>query len=155
MKNIEVTNCYPNLIFCKKSIHRLICEINSLSGSGLCFYNLSLVFLTEEIMSKIHNDFSKNPLPTDVIAFNIDRECYIGEVCISIDHALNIISNNNKINFSKEITLYLIHGWLHLVGYSDYNEKLRKIMRKKEKMIMGELIHRRSIPVFKVYRQDD
>ena len=35
-----------------------------------------------------------------------------------------------------ELCLYLIHGWLHLVGFDDKTEIDRSLMRREEKNVM-------------------
>ena len=41
-------------------------------------------------------------------------------------------SSSRKIPFAEELTLYLIHGWLHLVGFNDKEKIERQQMRLEE-----------------------
>ena len=73
---------------------------------------LSVVFLNEEEHSKIHGDFLQDYRPTDVITFPADPENeLVGEICISVDQAMEEAESRNQ-SFTKELSLYLIHGWL-------------------------------------------
>jgi probable rRNA maturation factor len=38
-----------------------------------------------------------------------------------------------------ELTLYVIHGLLHLCGYDDHSERDRKKMRERERHYLREL----------------
>ena len=40
---------------------------------------------------------------------------------------------NRDVEFAQELSLYLIHGWLHLVGFDDKEDEERKIMRREER----------------------
>ena len=39
--------------------------------------------------------------------------------------------------FSRELSLYLIHGWLHLAGYDDRAEADRAKMREAEQLALS------------------
>jgi probable rRNA maturation factor len=39
-------------------------------------------------------------------------------------------------SLSKELSLYVIHGILHLLGYSDISGRQRKIMHKKQEQLL-------------------
>ncbi len=37
---------------------------------------------------------------------------------------------------AEELTLYLVHGLLHLCGYDDLTEPERRLMRRRERTIL-------------------
>ncbi len=93
---------------------------------------LSVAFLCQAEHSKIHGEFLGDYRPTDVITFPADPENeLVGEICISVDQAIEEAESRQK-SFGEELTLYLIHGWLHLVGFDDRNDTDQKIMRREE-----------------------
>ena len=49
--------------------------------------------------------------------------------------ALNY-AKDNQIDFEEELTLYIVHGLLHLLGYDDIEEEDRVEMRKQEALLM-------------------
>jgi probable rRNA maturation factor len=73
-----------------------------------------------------------DPSATDVITFpaNIEMES-AGEIIVSVDHARSRADELDE-PFSRELSLYLVHGWLHLAGYDDRNETDRAAMRIAE-----------------------
>ena len=91
---------------------------------------ISVAFLNEAAICDLHAKFLGNPDPTDVITFPADEtEDYrVGEICISIDEALKY----PQYALEDELTLYLVHGWLHLAEYDDINPKDRLVMREME-----------------------
>lgn len=97
------------------------------------YAEISIAFVTEPTICDLHERFLKNPDPTDVITFPANDEDVekVGEICISVDEALKYCNENHSLE--DELTLYLVHGWLHLAHYDDIQEEERLLMRKKEK----------------------
>ncbi len=52
--------------------------------------------------------------------------------------------------FSAELTLYVVHGWLHLAGYDDLQPAKKRRMRAAEKRAMGLLRSKNALPVFRL-----
>ena len=92
---------------------------------------ISVAFVSEATICKLHAQFLNNEDPTDVITFPADKgdSEKFGEICISVDEALKYVSINA---LADELTLYLVHGWLHLAGYDDIDENDRLKMRQME-----------------------
>ena len=94
--------------------------------------DLSLVFLTDAAQARLHADFLADPTPTDVITFEGDAaHGTAGEICVSADTAATYARAHRR-DFSAELTLYVIHGWLHLAGYDDLQPAKRRAMRRAE-----------------------
>ena len=89
-------------------------------------------------IAKIHADFMNKPDPTDVITFEGDPSDpeEAGEICISADTAR---SNAAKFSntFSRELSLYVAHGYLHLAGVDDISETDAKVMRRAETLALA------------------
>ena len=131
MITIEIGNFYPNLSFNEERVRRFFERIFLLHDhhvSGV----LSIAFLNKLAHSKIHGEFLQDFRPTDVITFPADPDNeLIGEICVSVDQAIEEAAHR-ELPFDQELSLYLVHGWLHLVGFDDQNEEDRKIMRCEE-----------------------
>ncbi|MGB0409552.1 MAG: rRNA maturation RNase YbeY [Opitutales bacterium] len=98
-------------------------------GSG----ELSIAFVDDPTIAQIHADFMNDPTPTDVITFPADPEMEsAGEIIVSVDHARSRSIELGE-TFSRELRLYLIHGWLHLAGFDDLSDEDRAQMRLAEK----------------------
>lgn len=108
---------------------------------------LSLVFLTDPALAKIHGDFMGDPTATDVITFEGDTTAGLaGEICVSADTAANYAG----APFSTELTLYVVHGWLHLAGYDDRQPAKKRRMRAAEKRAMALLRAAKAVPAFRL-----
>lgn len=109
-----------------------ICSLLADSKFKLNSGTLSIAFVDDASIKDLHDSFLADPSSTDVITFPGNQTFKsVGEICISIDEAIK----NSKAfgtSVSHEITLYLIHGWLHLFGLNDKNETEIKVMRLAE-----------------------
>lgn len=131
MITIEIANFYPNLSFEEEKVRSFFKRIFLLHDHNVSGV-LSIAFLNNLAHSKIHGEFLQDFRPTDVITFPADPDNeLIGEICVSVDQAIEE-AFHRELPFEQELSLYLIHGWLHLVGFDDQNEDDRKIMRSEE-----------------------
>ena len=112
-----------------------ICLFEAIHASGrfpISEGELSIAFVNDAEIAKVHADFMDDPSPTDVITFPAETEMKsAGEIIVSVDHARNRAAELGE-PFSRELSLYLIHGWLHLAGYNDSKESDRAKMRDAE-----------------------
>jgi probable rRNA maturation factor len=110
---------------------------------------LSVVFLPPAALARLHARFLSDPSETDVITFPGDPALgTAGEICISARAAARF-AKKRKGDFSGELTLYLVHGWLHLAGYDDRKPKDRRAMRRAEARAMRFLRAAGAIPKFR------
>ena len=76
---------------------------------------------------------------TDVLAFDLrDRKsasALEGEIVISTGAACRQ-ARQFKTTPQREVTLYVVHGILHLLGYDDHRPADIRKMRSKEKELM-------------------
>ncbi len=103
---------------------------------------INIIFLSSQkirILNKLY--LGKNEA-TDVIAFprgkrypvisaGADGAGFLGDIAISSDRA----ARNAKVfgqSYNDEVELCVIHGVLHLLGYSDTQKKDRSIMRRRQ-----------------------
>ena len=132
---VEVANQYSLLQFNSKKLRYFFDIIFSLHLHNLTG-ELSVVFMTRPAHSQLHGKYLQDYRPTDVITFPSDKENDLaGEICVSVDQAIDESSLRNH-PFEQELSLYLIHGWLHLVGFDDLEKVDREIMRQEEQRVM-------------------
>lgn len=107
-------------------------SIPSATPSALAQGELSVVFLTDAALAELHGRFLDDPSTTDVITFdgNLDMGS-AGEICVSVDTA-NQYAHTRNTDFSRELLLYVVHGWLHLAGYDDLRPDRKRRMRAGE-----------------------
>ena len=93
---------------------------------------INFVFDTDEVVYKVNVKFLKHDWYTDVISFDYNKGKKIyGDILISVDR---VMDNAKKFGVTMEVEMrrVMIHGVLHLCGYSDETEEERKLMKKTE-----------------------
>jgi probable rRNA maturation factor len=94
---------------------------------------LNFIFCSDEHLLGINIQYLKHNTYTDIITFDNSEspKTVEGDIFISIER---VEENAKKLSvpFIEELRRVIIHGVLHLVGYSDKRESQIKQMRKKE-----------------------
>lgn len=128
---VEANNCCAALDYAEQSLVDLFEFLAGLRPHDLRG-DLSVAFLSDAELARIHADFLDDPTPTDVITFPGDSaDDSAGEICVSVERAETEAASRGE-PFSRELTLYLVHGWLHLIGLNDVEEEERAAMRRAE-----------------------
>ena len=146
---VLIYNALENFAFEGNSIQELFLSLSRLPLEFQPAGELSVAFLPEDQHTELHITHHQNPDPTDVITFLGDLENDLaGEICISPEFAQKYCEENGG-DFSREVTLYLVHGWLHLCGLDDLTEEDRVKMREGEKEALEHLEKENAIPAFR------
>jgi probable rRNA maturation factor len=100
---------------------------------------ISLNFVSKKRMGIVHDEFFSDPSPTDCMSFPIDPPSetkiphhVLGEIFVCPKVAIEYSEENNTDPYT-ELTLYVLHAILHLIGYDDIDPEDRKEMRVMEK----------------------
>lgn len=137
MIQIEVSNRFKKLTAPQQATLELLRQIDDSQRFPITEGELSVVFVDDTEIAQIHADFMQDPTPTDVITFPAEPEMdSAGEIIVSVDHAITRAQELN-VSFSSELSLYIIHGWLHLAGYNDLIDTDRVKMREAEQRALA------------------
>lgn len=127
-----------------------------LSCEGCQCDEVALHFVGTQRICRLHEEYFNDPSLTDCISFPIDSDAssgyqVLGEVFVCPETARRYVGVHGG-DLYEEITLYIVHGLMHLLGYDDLTEKDRTIMRQKEHFYMQLLksknmvLSRKDIP---------
>jgi probable rRNA maturation factor len=159
-RSIDIANRHPRLRLNRREVRRVVDVLDQAfhlpttakaRKHGLLSCpagELSIVFLTDQALADLHRDFLDDPSTTDVITFEGDVAAGVaGEICVSADTAAAYAKTQDR-DFASELTLYLVHGWLHLAGYDDLKPTKKRIMRRAEARAMTLLRVHHALPRF-------
>jgi probable rRNA maturation factor len=119
-------------------------------GGGCPRGELSVAFLTDRALAELHGRYLEDPSRTDVITFEGDpAHGQAGEICVSVDAAVRH-AGRSRARLSREVTLYVVHGWLHLAGYDDLRPAAKRAMRRSEGRALQLLEGAGALPRFKL-----
>src|SRR5262245_59788863 len=94
-----------------------------LDGEGMPNAAISLAFVDNPTIHRLNKQFLNHDEPTDVITFPMSRSgatTLEGEVVIGVEVGIEEAARRGH-DVHTEVTLYLIHGLLHLCGYDDHS----------------------------------
>jgi probable rRNA maturation factor len=93
---------------------------------------LNFIFCSDKYLLDINIQYLQHDYFTDVITFDYTEGKIIsGDIFISIDRVKDN-AQTEKQTFDIELSRVLVHGVLHLLGYSDKAVSAKALMRKKE-----------------------
>ena len=134
-----------------RQIARVVFEAEEVSRA-----TISVALVDNGTIHRLNRQHLNHDEETDVLSFLFDSEPGVsaartgtrgprgkgsrldGEVVISAEMALQTAP---RFGWSapEELTLYLVHGLLHLCGYDDLTDAERRVMRNREREILERL----------------
>lgn len=100
--------------------------------------SLSIAFVSAQKIRSLNRRYLRRDYVTDVLAFDTFDIAICAETAVK----------NSKMYGTppaQEITLYIIHGILHLLGYDDHAPADIRKMRAKEKELLDYLKRRKFL----------
>jgi probable rRNA maturation factor len=138
-RRVEVTVEDARLKLEATSISKLIDFLDSEADWTLPKGELSIAFITPERCCELHETFFSDDSITDVMTFPGDPDDnHAGDLAICPAFAVEQ-APEYATTFAEELTLYLLHGWLHLVGFDDQSPEDMEQMRKAEKTLQEKV----------------
>ena len=96
---------------------------------------INICFVNNPQIKKFNAKFLKVKGSTDVLAFNLsdkkEKNVILADIMISVQEALKQAASY-KTTPDYELSLYIVHGLLHILGFNDHTPAQIKLMRKKE-----------------------
>ena len=103
---------------------------------------LSLVVVSGDEMCALNREHTGRSGQTDVLAFCLEErhmpDDVVGEVIVNASLA-SMEAARRGIEPLDELTLYVVHGVLHLVGYDDDSPANRRKMYSREREVLAQL----------------
>jgi probable rRNA maturation factor len=101
------------------------------------YIELSVALVDEIEIRELNSRYRGNDVPTDVLSFEVDSEM-MGDVIICPSIAKEQAVKYGQ-TFKQEMSLLLVHGILHLLGYDHIEDSEAEIMEAKEKDVLAKI----------------
>lgn len=138
--NIHVFDQQQTLKFSLTTVKELVAATVKLEGQRCD--EVSIYFVDTPTICQLHEQYFDDPSPTDCVSFPIDSEDapyrVLGDVFVCPETAIAYATQHSADPY-HEITLYVVHGLLHLMGYDDIDETDEKTMRIAEARVLRAL----------------
>jgi len=151
-RRIRISNLRAGLKVDRAAIRKLLAALDRDAPWKCPVGELSVAFVGDAEIIRLHDEFLDDPTVTDVITFPGDDdetpgdgEAFAGEICVCADQALREAAKHG-FTPDDELTLYLVHGWLHLAGHDDRTEAPRAAMREAERVCLALLRGKKLMP---------
>lgn len=146
---IDVTDSQSKASVDTDRLHRIAADV--LSHEDVASAEISVAVIDGVTMRELNNRHLGHDYDTDVLSFLLDCDgpaesssdrprgagkSIDGEVLISLDIAAKA-ADDFDWSVESELTLYLVHGLLHLVGYDDLTDDEKPVMRERERFHLG------------------
>jgi probable rRNA maturation factor len=106
---------------------------NIVQNEGAKIKEVNYIFCSDEYLKEINIEYLDHHYFTDIITFDHSEQAdsLEGDVYISVER---VKENSQAFSrpFTEELHRVIIHGILHLIGYTDKEEQDLLLMRQKE-----------------------
>ena len=127
-------------------------DLTAAVQAGLAFADVTaasvtVIVLDDDALHAINRDHLGHDWPTDVVTFAFTDAglgggngsgAIEGEIYVSLDTAAREAAERGR-RVEDELTLYVVHGTLHLCGYDDHDDADRAAMRQAEREVLTQL----------------
>lgn len=107
---------------------------------GYEFKNVAYIFCSDAFLLTLNQQYLNHDTLTDIITFSLSETHLpiISEIYISIERVRENAKDLN-VSFENELHRVMIHGILHLCGYSDHTKELKARMRALEDHYLSKM----------------
>lgn len=114
-----------------EKIQSTLCQI--VEDHDFALKGIHVITLHDEALKTINKEFLDHDYFTDVISFDLAEEAneVEGEIYLSVDR-IQENAEHYGVGFEEELHRIMIHGTLHLVGYTDGTDEEKSQMHSLE-----------------------
>jgi rRNA maturation RNase YbeY len=104
------------------------------------FKKVSFIFCTDDFLLKLNQQYLNQDTFTDILTFTLSDSGapIVAEIYISVERVREN-AGTLQTGYHPELFRVMIHGILHLCGYSDHTSRQKALMRKKENYYLSIL----------------
>ena len=115
----------------------------ALAAENVSAATVSIAVVSGKTMRRLNRTHLNHDFDTDVLSFLFESasasrgrgRSIDGEVILSVDMARRVAPQVGS-SVADELSLYLVHGLLHLCGYDDLSQSDRRAMKSRESAIL-------------------
>lgn len=132
---VDIKNMQDRIKIDRRFIRMVVSEtLKREARSG----EVSLVLAENEYIRGLNRKYRSVDRTTDVLAFPMDEEI-LGDIVISVEKVQEQALTYRQ-SFEEEMARLIVHGVLHLLGYSDSNKREAKRMHSRQEQILKEVL---------------
>ena len=116
----------------------------ALATDGLAGGTLTVLLVDDEASAELHGQHFDDPTATDVMTFPDgtehpdDGQVHHGDLAVGVGVARRVAAARGR-PVGDELTLYIVHGVLHLLGHDDHHPDDRAAMWDLQRQVLSPL----------------
>lgn len=113
--------------------------VSIFENENVQFKSVSYIFCKDDYLLSLNQRYLNHDTLTDILTFTLSGKAtlIISEIYISIERVKeNALPLNS--GYQQELYRVMIHGILHLCGYSDHTPRQKALMRKREDFYLSQ-----------------
>lgn len=124
----------------------LFLELQKVSTDQVYVY-----FLDDTALAQLHDEQFSDPSLTDTITLPIDKPGIasfphvLGEAFVSPKAAMRFLEQYTEDQLYHEISRYVVHSLLHMLGYDDQTDEDKRIMQEQEDVSLSFLAKHQAL----------
>lgn len=126
---VAIYNSQKDLVISRLSVKHLIWKL--LDHFNLECDELAVHFIDKKRSADLHHQFFNDPTPTDCMSFPLEDHGFLGEIMVCPEVAKEYASKTNQDPY-LEVSRYVVHSFLHLLGFDDLEPAKKRKMRWQE-----------------------
>jgi probable rRNA maturation factor len=128
---LSIINSYPGFQLLKPACEQILKTVTV--GEAVAIQQVSVIAISDIVLNRLKRQFFQEDVLTDTISFQYHEpgSPIHGEVYLSIDR-IRDNAKKYKNDFQNELTLVLLHSFLHLIGYDDQTPTEKKTMNRRQ-----------------------
>ncbi|MDY7010287.1 MAG: rRNA maturation RNase YbeY [Planctomycetota bacterium] len=142
---VTVSNRQKTLDVSESRLRRLVEFVSASERRDIESVDVAIVDADE--IESVNRRYLNHPGPTDVLSFDLSDEGAraISAQIIVCSEVATTEAPHHGLSAEDELTLYVIHGLLHLVGYDDAEKEQAERMMTRQEQILAEFNRTRKL----------
>ncbi len=132
-EGVVIETDHPTLSVDEKAAREAV--LRALHGEGAEPVSVGIVLTGHEAVLELNRAYLDHDYLTDVLSFNLSEDedplKIDGEVYVDLDTAAERHAEFG-VPFEEEVLRYIVHGVLHLIGYTDDSPEEKAFMQELE-----------------------
>ncbi|MEW6009519.1 MAG: rRNA maturation RNase YbeY [Candidatus Omnitrophota bacterium] len=139
--SVSIKNSQSNLAIAEEAVKKIVNKI--FWQARVKDYKVCIAFLNNKKIQRLNKEFLGHDYPTDVLTFPYQiakrnqKQRFFTDIAISTE----MVIKNSKLfrtSVQEELTLYIIHAVLHLLGFDDTTKTKRMKMERKQFWLLNK-----------------
>ena len=116
----------------------------AVAEAGFDRASLTILLVADSESAELHAQHFQDPTTTDVMTFPDGSEnpatgiVHLGDLAVCVDVAAREAQSRGR-NTADELTLYCLHGLLHLIGYDDVTPRKQTRMWAAQRRLLEKV----------------